>query len=483
MKRDLGEALPFALLLVATLSSQDVMLVAKSYVDLLSMGYSFGKTALLLLFLFLLAGSRPMPTFGRTPAKRLLVFGLFLLHSLALIEHGLLVRAVDLPWSAQLMAVEDGRFTTTSALHLHEPKAALAWLTGYQGDQWDSAFAFLPYLPKGLVALHAAVILGTALAGFFSVHNFSKYSGKGATLSLALAVFAAVKASVDGGPLSAEAILPLPWIAGLLFGRLWLRVTLVLTAPALALSLWAYGGDPVFAALKLSGASGLLGTPLLWDRHKKGPSAALVGLAATWTLAVPWLAFAFTARAQHPPMALGTLHYLHRRIEAGKTAFLHHREALPAHTHPPYTVVRSSRVDSLRVSQIRLLRSATVGEILQAVPNNPQHYPVTWATGFQGYEFEGRFPEATLANWTPNSLVNDFRIEKLRGNRTRILLSVGPGATIAVAVDSLPKGNFILSSVRNIQLDANGKLMRNRTGHGESRSHGAVSTRGVVPGR
>lgn len=482
MKRNLGWALPFALLLLATLANQDVMLVVKSYVDLLSMGYSFSKTALLLLFLTVLAGSRSVPTFWRPQADRFLIFGLLLLHGLALIEHWLFVRAVDLPWSAQLMAVDNGRFTTTSPLHLHEPKAALAWLTGYQGDQWDSAFAFLPYLPKALVALHAVLILAMALAGFFSVQQFSKHRAKGATLSLALAVFAAIKASVDGGPLSPEAILPLPWILGLLYGDRWLRISGALTVPALALSLWAFGGDPLFAAFKLLGAVGLLSTPLAWDLHKSGRSVVPVTLAAALTLSAPWLAFALSPRAQHPPMALGTLRYLHHRLEAGKTAFLHHREPLPRQENLPYTVVRSARADTLVISEITLSRSTTTRELLEGVPNNPQHHPVTWAPGYQGFEFEGRFPNSALDNWTPNSFVNDFRVEKLQGNRTRISLSLKPGATIAVAVDSLPKGNFVLSRVRNAQLDTDGKLMRNRPGRGESRGHGAVSTPRVVPG-
>ncbi len=445
------KALIPALLLLVAWFSTDFLLVLKSYVDLLCIGYSSSKTLTFLLFLTLLGVFSWMPPLGAVRWHRAYAGGLGLLHGLALVEHTLFVRAVGRPWWSQLMVIGDGHLTSTKPTHLHEPKAALAWLTGYRGDMLDSGSSFLPYFPTALLVVHAALILLVALLGFLMAHQFLRNHPSGAGLTMAMAVFAAAKASIDGGPLSSESLLPLPFMLLLLQGRGWLVPVLSLATPAIALSLWAYGGDPVFQFLKITGALALLGAPLLWDvchRQPDSKSFLLATAVTLWVLAVPLLTFLGSGQARRPPFPLGTLRYLHRRLEPGQTVYLHHRQPLKPRADAPYQPVRTYRGRHLWTSEVKLTRSTTTAELTRDFANNPHHFPATWASGTTTYEFVANVSPDQLRSWKPTEHITESHLTSAGPGLSKLELSLRGGANMDVAVDSLPPGNYVLTHFR-----------------------------------
>ena len=436
------------LMLAAALSSSTAMLLIKAYVDLLCIGYSFSKTALLLLFLTILWLARPYRSPWREAWNRWFFIGLAALQSLVLVEHSLFVRAVKQPWWSSLFVVDDGRFTTTKPMHLHEAKAALAWLTGYQGAQLDGGGGFLPYLPTPLLALHAGLILAVALIGFFMTHQYLRSESGWRGLCLALSVFAAAKGSLDGGPLSVESLLPLPFAWGLIYGR-WRTLPLALFSLTLLGGAVAFGGDLRFQFLKLGGALAFLAAPLLWDRYLQTRTRRIQVSALLLTLALlatPFLQYWWSPQAKKPPFPLGTLVYLNRPLSAGRTVFLHHRQPLPNDGDPPFRVVKTFRGFRVDTSEVVLTRPTTPGELSRGLGLNLQHFPVTWSTSLVRYRFVGSVAPSDVKRWVKSDRVVETRVEEVDG-QTSIELTLKASPTLEVAFDSLPPGNFVLTQM------------------------------------
>ena len=440
------------LLLVVSLRSTVVMLVTKSYVDLLCIGYSFSKTALLLLFLTLLGLFQACPSpWGKRWNVSFFV-GLGTLHVLALIEHTLFVRSVQQPWWSSLILVDNGQFTTTKPAHLHEPKAALAWLTGYQGSDLDNGAGFLPHLPTPLLAFHALVIIAVAIIGFLMVHHHFRTQSGWRSLSLALAVFATAKGSLDGGPLSTESLLSLFFVLGLVSDdRQRLRTPALLFAvAALGSSLLLFGGDPGFGFLKLAGGFALLSAPLFLERYGRAPSLKLLSwslLILTLGASVPFLQYLCSPQARKPPYPLGMLVYLRQPLEAGDVVFLHHRIPLSVTESSPFQLLRTYRGNRLDTSQVRLNAPTTPEELSGGLGLNLHHYPVTWSTARVRYQFTGPLTTSDLQRWTKSEHVVADQVEESQG-QTRLNLTLQGSPTLAVAFDSLPPGNFVLTSLR-----------------------------------
>ncbi len=427
-------------------SNTTALLLLKTQVDFLSMGFSGGKTFLLLAFLFALFATERLPLPWRTSWNWLLFPGVGLLHLIGLVERYLFWSPLGEPWRAYQAAISDGRYSSTRLAHLHEPKACMAWLLGYRGTGFDSGFQFLPYFPTWLLAGQAALLLLTAAVGFMVVHHYQRQNSTAKTLTLALSVFAFVKVSVDGGPFSTEAIVPLFFLLGCLYGGRGVKLGALLTLVVLPFDLWLFGGSLGFQVGKAVGGYMLLCAPLLWEeareRESLGGLFAVVGYCGL-LLVLPWLFFRPGTVVSRPPYAQGTLAYSYTALTPGSTAYIFSPGELQGLEKVGLQPVEVWKELGMQVCRATVVRETKPGEIARAFGLNISWQPVTWFPRPIYHDMTGTFPKEPPAGWPRSKMVLAYKWQPLEDGRVRIQLALQGGGLANAAYACLPEGNFV----------------------------------------
>lgn len=442
----------FLLLVIAlALSNTTFRLLLQTQVDFISMGFSGGKTLMLLGFFFCLFALERLALPWNARWNWLLFLGVGLLHGVALFERYLFLKPLGEPWRSYQAAITDGRFSSTRLAHLHEPKACLAWLTGYKGGGFDSGFQFLPYLPTGLLAGQAVLLLATVLVAFLVVHNYQRSNSTAKTLTLGMAVFAFVKASVDGGPFSTEGVVPVFFLFGCLYGGTGVKVATALTMLMLPLNIWLFGGSIGHTVGRTLGGYLLLCAPLLWEEARERESR--VGVLGVLVygfglLMLPWFFYARDSALRKPPFSQGTLAYIHSTLTPGTVVYVHSPREISDWATVGLEPLETWKELSLQVTHARVVRETTPGEIADRFGLNPSWQPVAWYPRPAYHEMVGNFPKAPPAGWPRSKMVLAYQWEELSPGKVRISMALQGGGLISSASSCLPEGSFVVTDYR-----------------------------------
>jgi hypothetical protein len=434
------------LLLAAVLLSPTLLLLLKAEIDFLCMGFSGAKTVMLLAFLSLVFAAHAVPSPWRPRWNVSVLLGVALLQGVALQERALFTAKAGVPLDSWQSVVLNGRYTTSSLSHMHEPKACLAWLTGYRGQGFDSGFVFLPWLPSPMLMAHALLLLLVAGLATVAVHHFSRSHGTGPTVCLALAVFAMVKNTVDGGFLSQEAVVPIPFVLGLWYGRRGAYLGIALSALYLPLTLWYLSpGQMAFNLIKVLGAYLLLLLPLgLSSAQTSG--RRLAGIAGSLLLlSLPWLQAAAVRYARQPPFAIGTLVYAYTPLLPGRELSVMAWGPLPNLEGAPVQVTSLWKGQGMLAYRARVTRATTPMELCRRFGLNVSWQPVVWYRKLAYFTFQGRFLEPLPAGWPSSEMVVEYGVEERPGDSTRIVLGMRGGGRLNSAYDALPPGPLVIT--------------------------------------
>lgn len=438
--------LPF-LLLVGALKSTTLALGLKLFVDAIAIGYSPAKTVVLLVFLCAVFWSAWMPALWRPGWNVWLVTGIVALHLTAFAERWLFVTKAGLPLNSYAVVVLDGRYTVTRLVHMHECKAVVAWLTRYRGSGFDSGFPFLPYFPGWLLAAHAVVLLAVTLMAFMAVQGFAVRKSTGETVCLALTVFALIKSSIDGGPLTPETAIPLPFLLGLLFGRRGWKWGGGLSLLYVPITFYFLGREQFdFNALKALGAYLLLSAPLLLERRREASVKRTLLLATAYTAlmaSLPWLQFKLVSYAQQPPFTVATLAYAYTPIPAGSEFTISDFRPL---SFPPdlVEVVERWKGGEIFTYRVKALRDTTPLELAELFHLNIAWRPIKLTNELTYIRLVGYFPEPP-PNWPSSELVTEYQRFRQGDGRTNITFAFRGGGDLTPAIDALPEGRAVVT--------------------------------------
>ena len=444
-------ALVPAILLGIALLSTRFALYLKLWVDYLAMGFSDSKTFVLLLFLTLLLACRKLPSPWRASWNVAFPVGILLLWLIALVERYLFVRTLGPgAWSRFQAAVSGGRFSTTRLAHLHEPKACLAWLTGYRGTELDSGFQFLPYLPSSLLAVQLLLVGLVVIVAFLASHHLGKTETVEAQVCLAMGVFAMTKATLDGGPFSTESWVPVFFVLGLLFDQTGAKVGAALAVVFLPFSVWLFGGEWGYGVLKILGGFLVLGAPLLWRQMREAGSTRgyLVAVAYLGVLlTLPWLQYRLYDFAKKPPFTQGTIVYASTVLVTGEELSIFSPTPAKAPAGAAYEIVATWKGNSFYILRAKVLRPVTPREICDELGLNVNWHPVNWFRGLIYYDFVGTFSRPLPTDWPASQQVVAYATEEV-GPLTRIHLCLRGGGDLTAGFDALPLQNFVVTDFR-----------------------------------
>lgn len=213
-------------------------LLVKLLVDNLTVGDSFTKSYLFLLYLsatFFLWALVPNGSEKRWTPR----FGplLLLLYALQILEHFFFALRFHRSPYASTQAYHDFEFASTRLEHIHVSKAILGqWLSGVN-YQFDAGVPFVPYFPRPLLLVHFSLfVVCVALVPLILLEIRSRYPAS-EQIVLVLIIFVLVENTVDGGILNPQCA-----VAGLVYLNLVhhvsLRWSLSLGSAALILLLW-----------------------------------------------------------------------------------------------------------------------------------------------------------------------------------------------------------------------------------------------------
>ncbi len=424
------------------------MLWLKTVFDFLGTGSSWTVVGLPLLLLLVVFAAERLPAPWRDSWTPLLPIGLLLLHLMCVLERYLFCAQNGLLLAQSQVVVRDGRFAVTSSSSIGESQAVLAWLTRLTGGEVEVGFPFLLSFPGWLMALHATLFLAVSVVGLLAILEFQRSKPLEWTICLTMAVYALLRAGVEEGPLTAPALISIPFVLGLLYGDRAANAGLIFSLLGFPLSLWlAQGWGPWGVALRALGCFLIFLVPLFWERGRQTGETVWKVLAlgcVPLLFALPWLQVKVVPRLGETPFTQGTIIYLGRTLLPGGEFVIAGPPGLKDPGNSVMSFVDQLHGQHLTVYRVKLHQKIGIRELCEMFDLDPTTHPIIWDRAPAYVKLTGIFPKPFPR--PASEMLLGYRLSENEGVSTLEMTLQGSAGWYA-AFDALP-GLCIITDFR-----------------------------------